>query len=136
MELADDFRRLAILWREAATQATEELESKMVRAAKSRASQADASSETLPRWTFLTNHAHVLTVLESEPKLVLREVALRVGITERAVQRIVMELEESGFIERERVGRQNHYRVIKHKPLRHPLEAHKKIGDLLKLIKS
>ena len=107
----------------------------MARATKNGKSKA-ASEESLPRWTFLTNHAHVLTVLNSEPDLVLREVALRVGITERAVQRIVTELEESGFLERERVGRQNHYRVIRNKPLRHPIEAHRKIGDLLKLIKS
>ena len=86
------------------------------------------------RWTFLTNHAHVLAVLDSEPDLVLRKVALRVGITERAVQRIIQELEKRGFIERERVGRRNHYQVIKELPLRHPIEAHRTIGDLLKLI--
>lgn len=95
-----------------------------------------SSEDSRPRWTFLTNHAHVLTVLDSHPDMVLREVAQRVGITERAVQRIVMELEESGFLVRERVGRQNHYRVLRNKPLRHPIEAHRKIGDLLKLIKS
>lgn len=87
-----------------------------------------------PRWTFLTNHAHVLTVLDSEPGLVLREVALRVGITERAVQRIVVDLEESGFLEITKIGRQNHYKVLRKQPLRHPIEAHRSIGDLLKLI--
>lgn len=87
-----------------------------------------------PRWTFLTNHAHVLAVLHSDPEKVLREVALEVGITERAVQRIVQELEEGGFIERERVGRKNHYRVRADRPLRHPIEAHRTIGELLELI--
>lgn len=87
-----------------------------------------------PRWTFLTNHAHVLTVLDSDPNLTLREVAVRVGITERAVQRIVLELEQSGFLEREKVGRQNQYKVLKHQPLRHPIEAHRSIGDLLTMI--
>ena len=101
----------------------------------SRRSKDEGVDESGPRWTFLTNHAHVLTVLDSEADLVLREVAMRVGITERAVQRIVMELEESGFLERERIGRKNHYRVIRNKPLRHPIEAHRKIGDLLKLIR-
>ena len=86
------------------------------------------------RWTFLTNHAHVLILLDRESDLVLREVASRVGITERAVQRIVQDLEEGGFVQRERVGRQNHYRVLKSQPLRHPIESHRKIGDLLKLI--
>lgn len=91
-------------------------------------------SEALHRWTFLTNHTHVLAVLISEPELVLRQVAVEVGITERAVQRIIQELEESGFIEREKVGRRNHYRVFLDKPLRHPLEAHCTIGELLNLI--
>ena len=87
-----------------------------------------------PRWTFLTNHAHVLTVLDSEPTLVLREVALRVGITERAVQRIVVDLEESGFLEITKVGRQNQYKVLKNQALRHPIEEHRSIGDLLRMI--
>ena len=87
-----------------------------------------------PKWTFLTNHAHVLTVLDTEPDLVLREVALRVGITERAVQRIVVDLEESGFLQRKRVGRQNQYKVLKTQALRHPIEAHRSIGDLLSMI--
>lgn len=85
-------------------------------------------------WTFLTNHAHVLAVLHSDPEKVLREVATEVGITERAVQRIVQDLEEEGFVERERVGRQNRYRIQKRLPLRHPIESHRNIGDLLKLI--
>ena len=86
------------------------------------------------RWTFLTNHSHVLIVLHAEPELVLREVAARVGITERAVQRVVQDLEEGGFIRRERVGRQNRYEVLTDVPLRHPIESHRDIGDLLKLI--
>ena len=86
------------------------------------------------RWTFLTNHAHVLIALHANPDLVLREVAVRVGITERAVQRIVQDLEEEGFIRREKVGRKNHYQVLTQEPLRHPLEAHRNIGDLLRLI--
>ena len=85
-------------------------------------------------WTFLTNHAHVLILLHAEPDLVLREVAYRVGITERAVQRIVQDLEEEGFIRREKVGRRNHYEVLTKQALRHPIESHRKIGDLLKLI--
>ncbi len=85
-------------------------------------------------WTFLTNHAHVLAVLHADPEKVIREVAIDVGITERAVQRIIQDLEKDGFIERERVGRQNRYRILEGKSLRHPIEAHRKTGDLLKLI--
>ncbi|WP_425400833.1 helix-turn-helix transcriptional regulator [Aeoliella sp.] len=86
------------------------------------------------RWTFLTNHAHVLIQLTAEPDMVLRKVAERVGITERAVQRIVHELEEEGFLERQRIGRRNHYRVLEDQHLRHPIEAHCSIGDLLRLV--
>lgn len=86
------------------------------------------------RWTFLTNHSHVLIVLAQNPSLVLRAVASRVGITERAVQRIIADLEEAGVIERERVGRQNHYRVRTNVPLRHPIEAHRTVGDLVGII--
>ncbi|WP_235908409.1 helix-turn-helix transcriptional regulator [Roseiconus nitratireducens] len=82
----------------------------------------------------MTNHAHVLIVLNSSPGLVLREVAARVGITERAVQRILQDLEEGGFIRREKVGRRNQYEVLTDAPLRHPIEEHRNIGDLLRLI--
>lgn len=90
--------------------------------------------EAVKPWTFLTNHAHVLIVLHAQPQLVLREVAGRVGITERAVQRIVQDLEEGGYVRRERVGRRNQYEVISQMALRHPIESHRCIGDLVKLI--
>ena len=82
----------------------------------------------------MTNHTHVLAVLHADPEKVLREDTDEVRITERAVQRIIQDLEEGGFIERERVGRQNRYRILKKQPLRHPIESHRNIGDLLKLI--
>ena len=88
------------------------------------------------RWTFLTNHAHVLILLSQDSSLVLREVALRIGITERAVQRIIADLEQDGFIEREKVGRKNQYRILVKRPLRHPIESHRSIGDLIALIVS
>ncbi|MGB7327283.1 MAG: winged helix-turn-helix transcriptional regulator [Rubripirellula sp.] len=97
------------------------------------ASKASAAEPT-NRWTFLTNHAHVLILLHGNPDMVLREVALQVGITERGVQRIVQDLEEGGFIQREKVGRKNHYHVRTEQRLRHPIEAHRSIGDLFKLI--
>lgn len=64
----------------------------------------------------------------------MREVAQRVGITERAVQRIVLDLVEGGFLKREKVGRHNRYRIVSDQGLRHPIEAHRQIGDLLGLI--
>lgn len=85
-------------------------------------------------WTFLTNYAHVLICLLKYPEMVLREVAQTVGITERATQRIIADLEESGVLAREKVGRRNRYQIQKKSPLRHPLESHCTIGDLLSLI--
>jgi len=82
-------------------------------------------------WSFLTNHALVLVYLKANPKEPLRRVATAVGITERAVQRIVAELEEAGCLERTKVGRQNTYSFQSRCPLRHPLESHRTVGELL-----
>jgi predicted ArsR family transcriptional regulator len=94
-----------------------------------------AENQAGPPWTFLTNHAHVLILLSQNASRVLREVAQEVGITERAVQRIVVDLEAAGVISREKVGRQNHYRINADQPLRHSIEAHRSIGDLIDLIR-
>jgi DNA-binding transcriptional ArsR family regulator len=102
--------------------------------AKRAAKPVAAAAAPASRWTFLTNHSHVLILLSQDPSLVLREVASRVGITERAVQRIIADLEEAGFIEREKVGRRNRYRIRSNRALRHPIEAHRTIGDLVGLI--
>lgn len=85
-------------------------------------------------WTFLTNHAHVLFCVAQDPEIRLRDVAEQVGITERAVQRIVTELEESGYITRQRSGRRNLYVVHQELPLRHRIEAHRQVSDLISLI--
>jgi len=85
-------------------------------------------------WTFLSNHGHVLLCLAQEPELLMREVAERVRISERAVQRIVADLEGAGYLEREKDGRRNRYRVQRRKRLRHPIEAHNKVSELLKLV--
>jgi DNA-binding Lrp family transcriptional regulator len=85
-------------------------------------------------WTFLSNHAHVLVCLAQDPDARLRDVALSVGITERAVQKIVSDLEEAGAIVRERAGRRNSYRLNLDVPLRHALESHKTVGTLLSLV--
>lgn len=93
----------------------------------------DLGSAADIRWTFLSNHSHVLILLDRDPSTVLRDVALKVGITERAVQRIIADLEANGFIEREKIGRQNHYKIKRNRPLRHPIESHRSIGELLAL---
>lgn len=86
------------------------------------------------QWTFLSNHAHVLLLLARDPEIRLRDVAGTVGITERAVQRIVADLEQGRYIERERLGRRNRYRVHPEMPLRHPIEAHRRIASLISLV--
>ncbi len=87
-------------------------------------------------WTFLTNHSHVLICIAQEPEVLLRDVALKVGITERAVQRIVTDLEEGGYLTRIRTGRRNQYEINPSRPLRHPVEAHRPVGILLDLVKT
>lgn len=85
-------------------------------------------------WTFLTNHSHVLLCIADDPDIRLREVADKVGITERAVQRIVAELEDAGYLAHQRMGRRNHYEIDATQPLRHPLEDHLEIGALLRVL--
>ena len=91
----------------------------------------DASAAS---WTFLSNYSHVLICLATDPQMRMRDVALRVGITERAVQRIIADLEASGVLKRTRAGRQNRYDIDPQVPLRHPLESHRTVGDLLAAI--
>lgn len=89
----------------------------------------------MEQWTFLTNHAHVLLCVAQDPDIRLRDVAEKVRITERAAQRIVADLEAEGYVSTERIGRRNRYVVHSELPLRHPLEEHRSVGLLLKLLK-
>jgi DNA-binding HxlR family transcriptional regulator len=86
------------------------------------------------RWTFLSNHAHVLICLAQEPDIRLRDVAARIGITERAVQNLLADLEAEGLVEHQRKGRRNSYRLHLDQPLRHPIEAHREVGELVELM--
>lgn len=86
------------------------------------------------RWTFLSHHAHVLLCIARDPDTRLREVAAEVGITERAVQAIVNDLVEAGYLSRERVGRRNHYEVDRTAPLRHAMNREVDVGRLLGLV--
>ena len=86
-----------------------------------------------PAWTFLTNHAHVLLCIYRDSGIRLREVAQRVGITERMVQKIVAELAETGYLLVEKDGRCNRYQLQMDLRLRHPLESQQAVGRLLEL---
>lgn len=101
-----------------------------------RRSRSAAPPAQAPSWTFLSNHAHVLLCLAQVADPTVREMAQRVGITERAVHRILAELEEGGYVTRQREGRRNTYRVHPGRPLRHPIEAHRTIGDLIDAVAS
>jgi len=87
-------------------------------------------------WTFLTNHTQVLLCLTRDPDMRLRDVAETVGVTERAVQRIVAELVDAGYLERSRVGRRNHYTVNRDHAMRHVAQLGHQIGGLLDLLES
>ena len=86
-------------------------------------------------WTFLSNHAHVVVALAKDPTLRLRDIAALVNITERAVAIILADLEEAGVVSKTRVGRRNAYTVHGDVPLRHPMEAHRTVADILRLAK-
>lgn len=87
-----------------------------------------------PQWTFLTNHAHVLLCIARNPDVRLRDIAAAVGITERAVQVIIVDLERAGYLSRTRIGRRNHYDLNANLPLRHPLERDHEVGRLIDLL--
>jgi DNA-binding MarR family transcriptional regulator len=89
------------------------------------------SSPEPKTWTFLTNHAQVLLCLAEDPEIRLREVADRVGITERATQRILAELVEAGYVQTTRVGRRNTYVVDREHAMRHTAQLGYEIGSLL-----
>lgn len=91
-----------------------------------RRAAADAGS-----WTFLTNHAHVLIAISRDPELRQREIGQLVGITEGAVQRILHELEEDGYVTSERIGRRNRYAVRRGRPLRHPIESGHTVDEII-----
>jgi predicted ArsR family transcriptional regulator len=94
-----------------------------------------APAPHLPSWTFLTNHAHVMVALDRDPDLRQRDLAYAVGITQGAVQRILDELVQAGFLRREKVGRRNHYEIVARTPLRHPLDVKHNIGELLNMLR-
>lgn len=87
-----------------------------------------------PSWGFLTNHAQVLVCIAQDPGLRLRDIADRVGITERAAHRIVTELDSAGYITRERLGRRTLYTVNSHFPIPDPIAGEQNVGALLEIL--
>jgi DNA-binding Lrp family transcriptional regulator len=90
----------------------------------------------MPKWTFITNHGAVLTYIASHPQVAAREIASKLGITERSVRRIVADLEASGYLKKSKMQRINQYEVNTQMPLRRSdnqdIEVGKLLGVLLK----
>src|ERR671936_1176305 len=85
-------------------------------------------------WRFVTSHTQVLLCIARNPEIRIRDVAALTGITERAAQRIIADLVEAGYVQRERVGRRNRYVVRTDLKMRHPLQQTYEIGELLDLL--
>ncbi len=85
-------------------------------------------------WTFFSNHAHVYFLLAKNEGIMVKEIATKVGITERSVLGIIQDLDHAGYVQREKVGRSNRYKIIAQKTLRHPLESNVLLKDLVDLI--
>jgi DNA-binding MarR family transcriptional regulator len=85
-------------------------------------------------WTFLSSHGHVLVQLARSPDQTMRDIAYQVGLTERAVQLIVRDLADGGYVTIQHVGRRNSYTLTGSLPLRHPAEQDTTVGDLIGLL--
>lgn len=89
---------------------------------------------TKNKWTFITNHATVLTLLDRDDHLTSREIAMALEITERSVARIIKDLESDGYITKRKEGRENRYTVNKDLPLRRSDQREVHVRELLQLI--
>src|SRR5919112_4908009 len=87
-------------------------------------------------WRFVTNHAHVLECIATDPTVRLRDIAATVGITERTAAQIVSDLEKAGYVTKTRVGRNNRYEVHAELPLRHPRHRHHTVGELIRFLEA
>lgn len=88
----------------------------------------------MAQWTFLTNHAQVLLCVARNHSVTAREIALQVGITERAVQRILRDLDDAGYISHTRDGRTNRYEIHADTPMRHPAQQGHAVRELIDLL--
>jgi|AntRauTorckE6833_2_1112554.scaffolds.fasta_scaffold12811_3 DNA-binding MarR family transcriptional regulator len=92
------------------------------------------TEESKPNWTFLTNHFHILVCLYREPTYRIRDLSEEVGITQRAVQRILVELVKDNALKINKEGRRNTYEVNLSHRLHHPLESRHTVGELLEIL--
>src|SRR5918999_6127599 len=95
-----------------------------------------SSGNDFHRWRFVTNHAHVLEAIATDPTIRLRDIAATVGITERTAAHIISDLEAAGYLTKTRDGRRNRYQVHGELPLRHPRHHHRTVGDLIQFLET
>jgi predicted transcriptional regulator len=95
---------------------------------------AEHPNVTIHEFAFLTNHAYVLALIAQTPDIRMREIAATLGLTERAVQRIVEDLTSTGYIAVTKSGRRNRYEIQPESPLHHPLASHRNIGELIRFV--
>jgi len=88
----------------------------------------------MPQWTFLTNHALVLSFLAKQPWVTARELSAAIGITERAVRKIIAELDAAKYISKKKEGRRVRYHINPNLSLRHQTFQEMAIGDFLKAL--
>ncbi len=88
------------------------------------------------KWTLLSNHGHVLVALSKDPTLRIRDLVELVGITERSVRAIIMDLQVGGYLTIRKIGRRNEYRINAEMNFRHPAEATYQVNELLDIFKS
>ncbi len=106
----------------------------MSRVEERRDSTESGAEQAQHSWRFVTNHTQVLLCISANPEIRLRDIASRVGITERAAQRIVSDLAAEGYVTSNRVGRRNHYTINRRREMRHPAQFGLEIGPLLDLL--
>jgi DNA-binding transcriptional ArsR family regulator len=88
----------------------------------------------MPGWRFVTNHALVLCQIAQQPQITMREIALTIGITEKATHRIITDLETDGYVTKIREGRRLRYRINPDLSLRDEMLQDKAVGDLLEVL--
>ena len=88
----------------------------------------------MPEWTFLTNHALVLSFLAKQPRMTARELSDAIGITERAIRKIIADLNAAGYIEKKKEGRRIRCHINPDLPLRHETQRDTAIGDILEVL--
>jgi len=88
----------------------------------------------MSRWAFLSHHGHVLLAISEDPDIAIDQLATVVGVTTRSIVNILRDLEEGGYVRKEKVGRKNHYELSLESQLRHQTSSNRTVGELVTAI--